>query len=250
MDIARQAQIKLQKSLYSIDLKYKKIIEQWSLAKRKQRDIDKAKRRIELWVIAAKKNEKRKEKGKPPIKKEKRKNYEQMYDKIYALYTVLKWSYIKWEHTLFNKCISCWKEMEVWHIEPYEESDYIFIRNSSCQNWHYISRSKSKALKYYDDNTWSQCANCNWNLSGNLHEYRRNLIQKIWQDSVDLLHTKDLKSTCMFNKYSEQWIPLISEKSKTVHKRLCSVFKKEVHTNILMKIAKDIEIKLISYDSR
>lgn len=216
---------RLKQALYTIDLKYKKIIEEWSLFKKKQRDIQKATRRVESWYKSALQNEKRKLKGKAPIKKIKRINYESLYDTIYSLYTVLKWSYRAW-HIIENVCISCGTPIEVGHLE-----DNVFVRNPNCQNWHFVSRAKSKALVYYDNNTRCQCWYCNGHLKANLWLYRKNLVNKIWEEEVDCMERKDLVWLCtpdLPNKYSELFIPLIKDIRDKVFVRLSKEFNQNI----------------------
>ena len=55
---------------------------------------------------------------------------------------------------------------------------------------HYISRARSQALRYDLDNIHKQCEPCNTSLSGNLLEYRKNLIRKIGVDRVESLEVE------------------------------------------------------------
>lgn len=42
-------------------------------------------------------------------------------------------------------------------------------------------------MRFMEDNVHGQCLQCNYFLSGNLLNYRRNLIVKIGQEAVDKL---------------------------------------------------------------
>lgn len=55
---------------------------------------------------------------------------------------------------------------------------------------HYIARNKSKLLTFNEDNVHLQCEYCNNSLSGNLIEYRKNLIEKIGEEKVKYLEEK------------------------------------------------------------
>lgn len=55
---------------------------------------------------------------------------------------------------------------------------------------HYVSRVRSPALRYHPDNIHKQCEPCNTSLSGNLIEYRKNLIEKIGIKCVEWLETE------------------------------------------------------------
>lgn len=229
---------KIRKSILSIEKKYKKIIEQWSLAKRKQRDIDRAYIKAQQWYNLQIKKEKTKSKWKTIAKKI---NYLNMYDTIYAIYTVLKRSYVS---GLFiqNTCISCGASIEVWHLE-----NKMFIRNPNCQNGHYISRSLSKDLVYYDDNTRCQCGYCNGTLHGNLAQYRLNLIHTIWEDNVEYIEDVRYKKFSLTtdyilprDKYSVKRIDNIKLLRNKVLNRLYEMYGKTVSLDISKPMIKKI----------
>ncbi|CAB4164164.1 Bacteriophage lambda NinG [uncultured Caudovirales phage] len=52
---------------------------------------------------------------------------------------------------------------------------------------HYRSVGAHPELRYCEFNVWSACQKCNLHLSGNLIEYRRNLVKKIGQEKLDWL---------------------------------------------------------------
>lgn len=62
-------------------------------------------------------------------------------------------------------------------------------KNTGCKMnaGHYLSRGARPELRYNEDNTHLQCEKCNVWLSGNIGEYRKNLILKIGQERVDWL---------------------------------------------------------------
>ena len=71
-----------------------------------------------------------------------------------------------------DKCISC---------------DYVWggLNHQRQQHSsHYISTSKSRLLRFNEDNAHKSCQICNTHLSGNLAEYRPRLIEKIGLDRV------------------------------------------------------------------
>lgn len=74
-----------------------------------------------------------------------------------------------------NKCISC--------DYTWGESGHQRQQHAS----HYISTSKSRLLRFNEDNVHLSCQICNTHLSGNLAEYRIRLIDKIGLDKVEEL---------------------------------------------------------------
>jgi len=75
-----------------------------------------------------------------------------------------------------------------------------FIRNRdhdesciSCGNFttlqagHYYSAGRFPALRFNENNVHGQCMKCNYYESGNLINYRKNLIHKIGIDEVEKL---------------------------------------------------------------
>lgn len=73
----------------------------------------------------------------------------------------------------FIRCISCNK------IVPWKESD--------CG--HYINR-KHNSTRYDEKNCNAQCRSCNRFDEGNMQGYRRGLIRKYGEKSVELLEIK------------------------------------------------------------
>ena len=70
-----------------------------------------------------------------------------------------------------GNCISCGKHID-W--------------NNDCDAGHYISRRFKETL-FDESNCHAQCKHCNQWLNGNIIEYRKNLINKIGEDSVNEL---------------------------------------------------------------
>lgn len=54
---------------------------------------------------------------------------------------------------------------------------------------HFKSQGGNSALRFDESNIQSQCSICNTHLSGNLAEYRKNLIEKIGLEKVEYLET-------------------------------------------------------------
>jgi hypothetical protein len=52
---------------------------------------------------------------------------------------------------------------------------------------HYLSTGARPELRFDPLNVWKQCSACNTHLSGNLINYRKELIRRIGQDKVDWL---------------------------------------------------------------
>ena len=66
---------------------------------------------------------------------------------------------------------------------------------------HYRSVGSSPHLRFHLWNNHRQCAPCNTHLSGNLINYRMNLIKKIGQAKVDWIESANFS-----NKYSEEYL--------------------------------------------
>lgn len=67
-------------------------------------------------------------------------------------------------------CISCQREHEgQWHAG------------------HYRTVGANPELRFHEDNCHKQCSVCNNHLSGNLINYRINLVEKIGVDAVEIL---------------------------------------------------------------
>lgn len=86
------------------------------------------------------------------------------------------------------KCISCGKMR-------------VETAVTSGSNWHaghFKTAGAFPELRFNEDNCHKQCAHCNNHLSGNVAEYRKNLIKKIGIDAVEALElkTKPKKYTC------------------------------------------------------
>ena len=58
---------------------------------------------------------------------------------------------------------------------------------TTLQAGHFYSGGHHSALRFNEDNVHGQCMRCNYYLSGNLNEYRKNLIKKIGVDRVEQL---------------------------------------------------------------
>lgn len=84
-----------------------------------------------------------------------------------------------------------------------EFNKYIRLRDSnlpciSCGRYHtgqyhaghYRTVGSMPALRFNEDNCHKQCAPCNNHLSGNIVNYRLNLLQKIGQQRLDTLEGK------------------------------------------------------------
>ncbi|PKN06117.1 MAG: recombinase [Deltaproteobacteria bacterium HGW-Deltaproteobacteria-7] len=73
----------------------------------------------------------------------------------------------------YCRCISCGL------VRHYKEMDA----------GHFIPQGSSYALKYNEDNVHAQCTSCNKFKSGNLVDYRINLVNKIGEQKVKRLET-------------------------------------------------------------
>lgn len=73
--------------------------------------------------------------------------------------------------------------------------------NGQYHAGHYRSVGSAPHLRFNLWNNHKQCAPCNTHLSGNLIQYRMNLILKIGQAKVDWLESANFS-----NKYSEEYL--------------------------------------------
>ena len=56
---------------------------------------------------------------------------------------------------------------------------------NQIQAGHFYSAGKHDSMRFEEDNVNSQCKHCNYFMSGNLLNYRKNLINKIGLERVD-----------------------------------------------------------------
>lgn len=73
-----------------------------------------------------------------------------------------------------NFCISCQKPVK-----------------GQTHAGHYRTTKAASQLRFNEDNVHSQCATCNNHLSGNITEYRINLVRKIGTDRVSMLENNN-----------------------------------------------------------
>lgn len=87
--------------------------------------------------------------------------------------------------TVFNK----------WIRERDKELPCISCQTGTpTQAGHYLSQGHHSALRYNEYNTNAQCVRCNMFLSGNLINYRKNLVKKIGEDKVVELENTSRKA--------------------------------------------------------
>lgn len=65
-----------------------------------------------------------------------------------------------------------------------------FGDNRQWHAGHYMPMGSNGAIRYHEDNIHKQCSICNNHLSGNLANYRLNLIQKIGLEKVEWLESQ------------------------------------------------------------
>ena len=97
-----------------------------------------------------------------------------------------------------KKCISCDKPL-----------------SGKFDAGHYYSVNSSSFLRYNLDNIFGQCTPCNRFLSGNLIEYRKNLIKRIGPEKLEYLD-----SVCKNEKrYTKEELKQIAKKYKDLSKK-------------------------------
>ena len=107
-----------------------------------------------------------------------------------------------------DKCISC---DYVWNGIGHQRQQH---------SSHYISTSKSRLLRFNEDNAHKSCQICNTHLSGNLAEYRPRLIEKIGLDRV--LELERLANDSEPCRYTVEDYKNIIEKYKNKIKEILS----------------------------
>ena len=71
----------------------------------------------------------------------------------------------------------------------------------SLQAGHFYSGGHYSALRFSEDNVHGQCKRCNYFLSGDLNNYRKNLISRIGIKKVEELDNL----AAYFKKHSYKW---------------------------------------------
>lgn len=59
--------------------------------------------------------------------------------------------------------------------------------NGVTHAMHFLSQGNHSSVRFNEDNVWSGCYSCNVAMSGNLLEYRKNLIQEIGIEKLEQL---------------------------------------------------------------
>ncbi len=86
--------------------------------------------------------------------------------------------------------------------------------NGQMQGGHFRSVGGHPEMRYVEENIWCQCSRCNERLSGNLLEYRKNIVKILGVEKVEWLESKhepkhysidDLKSIkAKYNKLTKE----------------------------------------------
>jgi len=118
-------------------------------------------------------------------------------DKAFSIFIRLRDS-----HDGIVCCISCGK------LVHWKESD--------CG--HYINR-KHMATRFDEDNCNAQCRSCNRFDEGNIQGYRKGLIQKIGEKSVDMLEIKKF-NICKISQVEVNWLTKYYKKKILEMKKL------------------------------
>ena len=91
-------------------------------------------------------------------------------------------------------------------------------KKTSLQAGHFYSAGKHPSLRFNEDNVHGQCLSCNYYKSGDLLNYRINLIAKIGIDRVYDLEQKVVLSKKLRFKWSRFDLVDIIEKYKAINK--------------------------------
>jgi hypothetical protein len=80
---------------------------------------------------------------------------------------------------------------------------------------HYIPKGRNSALRYNEKNLHKQCMPCNSHLSGNLTNYRINLIKKIGLEAVE-----ELENNSEIKRYTCEEVKQIETEYKQKYQEL------------------------------
>tara|TARA_R110000782_G_scaffold109127_1_gene197931 strand:+ start:1632 stop:2168 length:537 start_codon:yes stop_codon:yes gene_type:complete len=116
--------------------------------------------------------------------------------------------YLKLFQTVFNTYIRT-RDKELPCVSCGKNNDKQFHAG------HYRSVGSCPELRFSELNVWRQCATCNTYLHGNLIEYRKELINRIGVDKVELLEGHQPSNKMM--------IPEIKEKIKEYKAKINSL---------------------------
>lgn len=74
--------------------------------------------------------------------------------------------------------------------------------NSIKQAGHFYSAGKHNGMRFNEDNCFGQCEKCNYFLSGNLLNYRKNLEKKIGKERLEKLdYLASIKALVKDNRF-------------------------------------------------
>lgn len=79
---------------------------------------------------------------------------------------------------------------------------------------HYLSSGNYSKVRFNEDNVWVSCYKCNDKLSGNLLEYRKNLIKKIGSERVEWLENNGSENKDWTIEEVKHLISVYKQKSK------------------------------------
>ena len=86
---------------------------------------------------------------------------------------------------------------------------------NQIQAGHFYSAGKHDSMRFEEDNVNSQCKHCNYFMSGNLLNYRKNLINKIGLERVERLDMlAELSKRKRYHKWDRFTLIHIIEKYK------------------------------------
>jgi hypothetical protein len=83
---------------------------------------------------------------------------------------------------------------------------------------HFYAAGSYTGLRFTEDNCHASCVSCNTYKHGNVHEYRRGIVERIGKQNLDLLDAASVKAR--FKKYSRFELEWIIEEYKNRVKQL------------------------------
>lgn len=106
-------------------------------------------------------------------------------------------------------CISCGKP----------DTGYNGLRGQMFDAGHYRSRGAASHLRFNTNNIYKQCVRCNRNLSGNVVEFRKNLVELKGEEFVLALeHDNQIRK--FDREYCERVKRIFNKKTRLAKKRL------------------------------
>tara|TARA_B100000287_G_scaffold9592_1_gene9641 strand:+ start:4584 stop:5006 length:423 start_codon:yes stop_codon:yes gene_type:complete len=91
-------------------------------------------------------------------------------------------------------------------------------KHTTLQAGHFYSAGKHSSVRFNEDNVHGQCVSCNYFKSGDLLNYRTNLIEKIGVDRFEKLTLNVMQTKQTGYKFDRFFLIEVIEKYKALNK--------------------------------